>query len=97
MTTLRIVKICGTDVSSRSRASELRRKITSLVSDTQSQVELNFRGVRTVSNSFADELFGVLARDNGNAWFRAWIVITNLDEFPRETIVESINNRLQLT
>ena len=95
-TTIRIAGLCSTDVSSRSNASDLRRKIIALV-QAGSNVELDLGDVRTISDSFADELFGVLARDKGSDWFRQWIQIKNAEEFPRATILDEIKNRLQLT
>lgn len=96
MTRLSIEELCGTDVSSRSCAAEVRRQVLAAVDQDQSKVEIDCSGVRTISDSFADELFGVLASEKGRDWFRDWIVVSHLGEFPRATVVEAIQNRTEL-
>jgi hypothetical protein len=94
MKTLIIVEICGKDVSSRNRAAGLRLQI---VADAAAQkVRLDFAGVRTVSESFADELFGVLIEDYGEQWFREHVEVANLSDLSRETVLDAIAHRLHL-
>lgn len=50
----------GTVFSTRARAEEIRANVESLVRGRPAVV-LDFDGVRSISFSFADELFGVLA------------------------------------
>ena len=59
-----IIKILDTDVSSRSNARVVREMIIShLDSNKQDNVLIDIRNVLMMSNSYADELFGVLVKD----------------------------------
>ena len=84
----------GIDISSRSAAAELRGLVVSAVEQHQF-VQLDFDGVRTISGSVADELFGLLALTYGCEWFRKWISVTGLDELPRKAAIEAIIYRLE--
>jgi hypothetical protein len=96
MTTFNIGRLVGSDISSRDRAAHLRRAI---LEDHQksSRVVLDFSGVRTISESFADELFGVLIEEKGEEWFRTTVKVTDLAALPRKTVLEAIANRLHET
>jgi hypothetical protein len=87
-----IAEIIGTDVSSRTKAAQLRDDVVRAANDRQ-PVQLNFSGVRTISESFADELFGVLVADRGDEWFREHVKVKNVGAFPRKTILEAIAAR----
>ena len=76
----------GTDLSSRRRAATLRREITG-------QTVVNFADVRTISDSFADELFAVLVAERGEDWFKANVRVVNLPAHIRETILRAIQSR----
>lgn len=93
MNTIKIADRCGSiDIASRARAAQIRAEVVE--SSKAGRVVLDFAGVRTISGSFADELFAVLAADNGEEWFREYIQVINLDDCPRETIREAIAERL---
>ncbi len=84
-----IIKISqefGTYLSSRDRAADLRARIE----HSQSVFELDFQGVESVSGSFADELFGELARHYGESWFRSHVKVLNLDPFVRKVILRTL-------
>lgn len=93
MTSILVRNDYGTDVSSRTRASELRSSIEGIASQGNA-VELDFSGVRTISPSFADELFGLLVERHGEEWFRTHVHVANLSSFVRKTILEAVANRL---
>lgn len=93
MTTILIVEIYGSDISSRARAALLRREIINSTAEGR-KVELDFEGVRTISESFADEAFGVLVQDKGEEWFRSHVKVTNLEPLPRATILEAVAERI---
>ncbi len=82
----------GTDLSSRVRAAHLRHEIIRL--HHAERIELNFLGVRTISDSFADELFGILVKEMGEEWFQQHVQVANLAELPRETMSDAIQSRL---
>lgn len=93
MTSILIRSDYGTDVSSRQRAAELRVVVESHVGQGHC-VELDFTGVRSLSSSFADELFGLLVESHGEAWFRDHIRVHGLAPLHRRTVLESVANRL---
>lgn len=90
MKTICIATDIGVDISSRTRAAALRQAIEADCDITR----LDFSGVRTISDSFADELFGVLVEQRGDEWFRTHVQVTNLSDALRATILEAIANRL---
>jgi hypothetical protein len=71
----------GKDLSSRHQAAILRRRICDHVDQTNTAVELDFTGVRTLCESTADELIAVLAVARGDAWFRQYVRISNLKKW----------------
>jgi hypothetical protein len=93
VTTISICLTCGSDISSRKCAAQLRAEILQVIGCSQSVV-LDFDGVRTISDSFADELFGILALELGAERFRANVSLANLSDLSRDTIVAAIENRL---
>jgi hypothetical protein len=93
-----IVSAYGSDISSRARAAQLRQMIVSSIeNDHFESVDLDFSGVRTISESFADELFAVLVDEKGEDWFRLHVKVTNLDPLPRNTVLQAIAERLHET
>ena len=96
MNPINISKEFGTDLSSRTRAAALRIQILRGVArDGISHID--FSSVRTVSDSFADEVFGVLAVEKGQDWFREHIKLINVAALPKEAILGAISGRLHLT
>lgn len=84
----------GTDLSNRQGAASLRARIISATAESAEAVALDFTGVRTISDSFADELFGVLAIELGPEWIRSHLSITNLSPDIRQTILEAVQFRI---
>lgn len=87
----------GTDLSSRQRAAQLREAIVGAASRTEAKCEIDFAGVRTLSDSFADELFGILVSEQGEEWFRDHVLLLNLPPLLRTTILEAVADRLSLS
>ncbi len=71
----------GTDLSSRARAAQIRGFVRSRGDQNQRTI-LDFKDVRTIADSFMDELFGVLVHERGTEWFRSWVSVVNM---PPET------------
>ena len=92
MITIKIVESFGRDISSRKRAAQLRQTVC-----TSPAVELDFTDVRTISDSFADELFGVLVQEQGEVWFRKHVTVLNINPHVRQTVLETVADRLRVT
>ncbi len=84
----------GTDLSSRHCASLLRSRIFDELRDHQGQFVVDLSGIRSVSHSFADELFAVMVAENGVDWFRDHICVRNPTTIVRQTILEAIQDRI---
>ena len=84
----------GSDLSSRARASALRARVVSAVEGGCQHVHVDLQGVRTISSSFADELFAVIVAAKGEEWFKAHIKVVNVSVSLRRTILEAIEDRL---
>lgn len=91
MTTIFTIATLGQDISSRTRAADLRHALLAAVPN--GPVHLDFAGVRTISDSFADELFAVLVAERGEEWFREHLRLINLAPALRATILEAISER----
>ncbi len=79
----------GNSLGTRRSAADLRNKIIS-----ESNVELDFEGVSIVSNSFADELFGIFVKENGFDALLQKVVIKNSNAEVTATIRKAIILRL---
>ena len=86
----------GTDLSSRRIAALLRQSILKALS-ASSPFTIDFVGVRTVSDSFADELFGVLVAENGTEWLRDHLSLVGLSPELRTVILSAIQRGLKRT
>lgn len=91
-----ILEELGSDLSSRQRAASFRERIVAVVAQGQSPCGLDFSGVRSVSHSFADELFAVLVEVRGESWFKTNLKLSNLPPVVRQTILEAIHQRLSV-
>lgn len=91
-----LTHLIGTDLSSRHRAAVLRGELIQATGSSRGPVVVDFNGVRTVSDSFADELFAVLVEEQGEDWFRQNVSVENVSEPIRATILQTIQDRLEL-
>ncbi|MFG0332188.1 MAG: STAS-like domain-containing protein [Maioricimonas sp. JB049] len=82
----------GTDLSSRHSAAALRRAVLSAAECEP--VAIDLEGVRTLSDSFADEFFAVIVAEKGEDWFRRSIHVTGLAPQVRRSILEAVRDRL---
>lgn len=96
-TTIAVAKEFGTDLSSRQTAAKLRGHIEGLVGTASAagKIGLDLFGLRSVSHSFADELFAVLVEKHGDEWFRTHIQVVNASPAVRTAILEAIAQRLE--
>jgi hypothetical protein len=85
----------GTDLSSRTTGMNIRGLV--LTRSEAAAVTVDCAQVRTMSASFADELFGILVADNGKAWFRDHVQIAGMTESIRLAILDAIDARIGQT
>lgn len=87
----------GTDISNRYQAAILRQEVGTIIDShgPDAIVEFDFAGVRTVSDSLADELFAVLVEERGEEWFRQHIRVQNLSPVLRQTLLQAVQFRLR--
>ena len=88
-----IAKTYGSDLSSRHRAAELRLVLLTQIDSGIVPVTLDFAGVRSLSESFADEAFAVIVAEKGEAWFRDHLRLVNLTAAVRLSILEAVFER----
>ncbi|TAJ80357.1 MAG: DUF4325 domain-containing protein [Gallionellaceae bacterium] len=88
------IKIADTDLASRQAAAELRAEIERSVSAGK-KVSIDLGAVLSVSESYADELFGVLALRHGLEWLSEHVGLHNLNPFVFRAIASAIRQRLR--
>jgi len=86
------LKEYGTDLSNRFCGSELRSRVVASAETGIPQI-IDFEGVRTLSESFADELFAVIVEELGSDWFRQHLRLVNLTPEIRRTILQTVLDR----
>ena len=86
----------GTDLSSRHLGAELREEASRAIAAGEIAT-FDFEGVRTVSDSFADELLATLVEEHGHEWFRLNVRLKNLSKCVRTSILEAVSNRLAVS
>ncbi|MFM9913268.1 MAG: STAS-like domain-containing protein [Methylophilaceae bacterium] len=84
------------DLASRQAAAELRANVEQSVL-AGNQVAISFKGVFSVSESYADELFGVLVIRYGLDWLSDHVAIQNAEPVVFRAIVSAIRQRLLIS
>lgn len=79
----------GTDLSSTKLSYELRKSIEEDI-ELGFNIELDFDGVRSVTNGWARNLIGKLIKDNGEDYFKSHVLLNNMNKNVRINILESI-------
>jgi hypothetical protein len=87
------IKIADTDLASRQAAATLRAQIEQHVL-TGDKVSIDLSAVFAISESYADELFGVLALRYGLEWLTDHVALHNLKPFVFRAIADAIRQRL---
>jgi hypothetical protein len=85
----------GTDLSGRVSAVGVREAILAALKGGKTPAKIDCTGVRTLCESFADEVFGVLMAEHGKAWFRQHVAVTGLTESTRAAILRAVDERLR--
>lgn len=83
----------GPDLASRAQAAKLRASIENLLS-LGATICLNFAEVESISDSYADELFGILALSVGVDGIIERIKFEGASDDVFITIAENITNRV---
>jgi hypothetical protein len=83
----------GSDLSSIKKASELRKSILEEIG-IGFNVELDFKDVRSVTNGWARNAIGVIAKKEGEDFIKYHILISNMGKGVRKTMLESIGDIL---
>lgn len=87
----------GTDLSSRVTGVMVRDELVAALANGATRVSVDCTGVRTLSESFTDEVFGILVAENGKPWFKDHITVIGLTETTRVAILHAVAERLQLS
>lgn len=90
------ITLPGTDLASRNSAATVRYNVVNAVSSGKVAV-IDLSAVVSVSFSYADELFGVLAAIQGWEWFIKNVRLVGAREPVLRVIAEVINRRLKET
>lgn len=91
-----IITLPGTDLASRQTAATVRYNVANAVS-SGNMVVVDLSAVESLSYSYADELFGVIAATQGFDWLVEKVKIVNAKEHVLRVIAEVINRRLKET
>lgn len=87
------IKISSTDLASRSSARELRNEILIKLKENHS-VLLDLSAVKSISDSFADELFGILSAKLGLEAFLSQVKLAGSSDNLNRIIAKNIKNRI---
>ncbi|AXI03865.1 STAS-like domain-containing protein [Aquirhabdus parva] len=83
------------DLASRNLAIPQRQKIEEAISSQESVIEIDLRSVSSISESYADELFGVLVKTYGQETVLSHMKLVNADDFILHSIASVIKRRSQ--
>lgn len=89
--TIHVATELGTYLSSRRSAGALRQRIEA----GNVPVLIDFSGVQSLSDSFADEFFAVLVQNHGHQWFVANVSVKGLADENRHTVLRAIHLRCE--
>lgn len=90
------IRLPGTDLASRTTAATVRYNVVGAVS-SGNVVVVDLSDVESLSYSYADELFGVLAAIQGWEWLIEKVRIVGAKEHVLRVIAEVVNRRLKET
>lgn len=92
-TKLSLTTEVGRYPSSRAKGAAFRRQLTQALANGAPTVQVDLQGVEAMSDSFADEVFGVLVAQRGKDWFKAHINLLNLTPVLREDLLAVLRRR----
>jgi hypothetical protein len=83
----------GSDLSSTKLATELRKSILEEI-DLGFNIEVDFKGVRSLSNGWTRNAFGVIVKEKGEDFFKNHILLSNMTKGVKQSILEGIGEIL---
>ena len=81
----------GTDLSSTKLATELRKSVLEEI-DLGFNVEIDFKGVRSISNGWGRNLIGMIVKDKGESFVKNHILLSNMNKNVKQTLLEGISD-----
>lgn len=88
-----VQEMYGSDLSSTKVATELRKDVLEQI-ELGFNVEIDFDKVRSISNGWARNLIGVIAKEQGEDFVRNHISILNMSKGVRRTLLEGVGDIL---
>lgn len=85
----------SSDLASRRLATIERKKIESYIANNSAVIKLDLSGVSSISESYSDELFGVLVIRYGAARVLQTVKLQNAQKHVLVSIAQVIKRRLQ--
>jgi hypothetical protein len=79
----------GTDLSSTKNATALRKSILEEI-DLGFNVEVDFKNVRSLSNGWIRNAFGVIVKTKGEEFFKDHILLSNMSKGIKTSVLEGI-------
>lgn len=83
----------GTSLCTRSSGRRVYDVVSASLRSENSVVVFDFSDVSTVTNSFADEVFGRLAFEHGIDFLRTSTKFSNIDRFSAMVVRDAMENR----
>lgn len=83
----------GSDLSSTKLATELRKSILEEI-DLGFNVEVDFKGVRSLSSGWVQNSFGVIVKTKGQDFFKDHILISNMTKGIKKSMLKGIGKIL---
>ena len=81
----------GTDLSSTKKAFELHKSILEEIA-LGFNVELDFKDVRSITNGWARNVIGLIAKEKGDDFVKDHILISNMNKSVRKTMLEGVGD-----
>lgn len=91
---MKIYAFKESDLASRTAASILRKEFVSHIVENKSKVEVDFINVKSITDGFSDELFAVMALENGLQFVLDNVLFLNASDIVLESVALSVDKRL---
>lgn len=86
----KIKDLYGTDLSSTKLGLDLCKSMIEHI-DLGYSIEVDFEDVRTVTNGWSRNAFGIIVKNNGEKYFKDNIKLINISENVQQSILEGIS------
>jgi hypothetical protein len=90
-----IKEMYGSDLSSTKLATELRKSILEEI-DLGFNVEVDFKGVHSLSSGWTRNSFGVIVKEKGEEFFKNHILLSNMSKGVKKSAIEGIGEILEV-